>query len=604
MVSVKKDNGHAGLQTLEEIMKNLFNKNNCLLLSILALGFALRIWGISFGLPDLFRYDEITHVEIALKLGSSGLNPGSFTHGSLLYYVLFCEYLPIYLFQHLFGLVASPTDFLVKNYITDPSMLFLAGRVAQAIFGTGIIIIIYMIGKRLFNKRIGLISAYLLSISFMHVQASHYIKAEMLSSFLLMVGFLFAIHIIYKDNLKYYLLAGLFIGLSTAAKYYACLGYIFLITVHLLSNWELSYQHKYRVAGLAQVFLKRKFVLASFMVLAGFLIGQPYVLLDFKTFMANFIFVVTLGNHDFIQRTVGLPQIWFFFYTLLNNAIGLPVLLGFLISFSLMFKKEYRKKLLILLCFPLFYLIGIFFSSVSVDRYLCPIVPFLVVSAAVFVDWLARKPPVHKNVVLIIAIIILSLPMIDVLRYERLITKKDTRAISRKWIEETIPEGATVAIEGTGGSTERLITWGPNIKGDLFSLQEEYDAVIAGGGSGRLMVLKIEHAQKDRTHPRYRLFKTYIADKKFIERYNPDYIILNSYSNNWDWYRFNRTSIYDIIESKYTLVKEFKASPEMRWDYHYQMDFKNLRRIKIFDFKQKIISGPNIYVYKRLKKDE
>jgi len=586
LVFVKKNNRYVWFKIKQKMKKIL--KDNSLILLILGLGFILRIWGISFGLPDLFKYDEITHVEIALKLGSSGLNPGSFTHSSLMYYVLFCEYLVIYAFQYLLKLAVSPLDFLIKNYINNPSFIFFVSRITQAIFGTGIIALVYMTGKKLFNKRTGLIAAYLLSISFVHVQASHYIKSDILASFLLMIGFLYAVFILYKSDLKYYILAGFFVGLSMAAKYYALTGCIFLITAQLLLGRKFE----------------KKFILCGFMVLIGFLAGQPYALLDYKNFISDSVFLLSVGNFDFIHRAIGQSRAVFFLNTLLRNAIGLPVLAAFLASICLMFRKGYSKKMVLVLSFPLFYGAIILFSSTTVDRYLCVMLPFLALSVSVVVDFLVKKIPLYKNALSAVCIIVLSLPITDVIRYEKLLTSQDTRTISKEWIERHLPRDVTFAIEGTGGNGEKLIIFGPNIKPDLLTLQDEYTRIIDIGGSGKLVSLKMEQARKDPGYPKFRLYKTSIMYKDFIEKHNPDYIILNSYLDNWDSNfdpspSFNRSLMLGIVKAKYILAKEFKAYPEMKWDYHYQVDFDNLRKIGIFDFKQNIISGPSIYIYRR-----
>ena len=83
-----------------------------LLALILIIGFILPMIGIGFGLPDFFRYDEITNVETALRLGTLDFNPHIFAHGTLLKYILFFEYGVTYFILLLFKAVSSPTDFL------------------------------------------------------------------------------------------------------------------------------------------------------------------------------------------------------------------------------------------------------------------------------------------------------------------------------------------------------------------------------------------------------------------------------------------------------------------------------------------------------------
>jgi hypothetical protein len=51
-------------------MKSLFQHNHQIYLLLIILGaFALRIWGIDFGLPHIYHTDEWFEVKRALKLG-------------------------------------------------------------------------------------------------------------------------------------------------------------------------------------------------------------------------------------------------------------------------------------------------------------------------------------------------------------------------------------------------------------------------------------------------------------------------------------------------------------------------------------------------------
>lgn len=575
-----------------------FFRDNFLLLIILALGFILRIWGIGFGLPSLFRYDEITYMEIAMRMGQYGLNPASFQHGSLLYYILFASCSFIYIFQIIIGIISSPKDFLMRNYIIDPTNLFLIARIIQALFGTLVIMATYLIGKKMFNKRIGLFGAYLVTISFINIQASHYIKEEMLTSLLLTSAFLSTVPIINKGNagrkLKYYIISGLLVGFATSAKYLAGLGFTFIFTAHFLSNQECTGRNK--IKGILSCLFTKNIAVSTLMVITGFILGEPYALLDFKNFLSGFISVLKSANLDYIYRIENQSYFSFFWGTLLKNALGLPLLLTFFISFYLLFKKELRRQAILLLSFPLFYLVFFCFTSVTVDRYFCVIVPFLSISAATVVEYAIKKTN-YQKVKYFFAIFIFSLPLADVIKLERLLIAKDTRTISTEWIESTISTKSTIAIEGVAGP-EKQINWAPFLKSDLPSLQEECNALKRVGSRATLLSLKIEEAKRNSSQKRFRIFKTYVLNQDFIEKHNPDFIVLNSYLDK-SILSISRNELKGYVNKNYALIKEFVAWPPMKWDYHYQADFDNLRKIRIFDFKQKIIAGPEIYIYKK-----
>ena len=81
----------------------------------------------------------------------------------------------------------------------------IAIRFLPLIFGLASILLIYKIGKLLWNKKIGLIAAYILSLSVFHVYFSREGKGvASFLFFLILSSFFIILKIIYKGNLKYY----------------------------------------------------------------------------------------------------------------------------------------------------------------------------------------------------------------------------------------------------------------------------------------------------------------------------------------------------------------------------------------------------------------
>jgi len=598
---------------LNTIMKN---SHSYILLGILALGFALRVWGISFGLPDLFKYDEITYVETALRFGTFNFSPHGFNHGSLLSYILFFEYIVVYIILLLFRLVSSPADFLIKYYIANPTLLFLVGRATQVFFGLGTIAVTYLIGKTLFNKRVGLISAYLLSISFIHIQYSHYIKADILSCFLLTIAFFFAVRVFKirqfgdseynrPNETKFLVLAGLFIGLAVSAKYYALLGWTFLFTLQVLSKPAQRRRHLGHF--LIDSIFDSKFLLASAMIIVGFLIGQPYALLTPKKFIGGFFGIASMANFDFVQRMTGQSRLLFYFTDMLKNSLGLPVLVGSFLAIFLLTNKDLFKKILLIVSFPVCFSILVICRSFTVDRYLLAIIPFLTISSAVTIDYLLSRFSRYKfrKALLMPIIMLFSLPLVTVIRFGILASSTDTRTVAKSWIEENTPSNAKIAIEGAAGSGDFLIFWGPNIKSNLETLHDDYKNTVAEGGRGRLVQQRIRYLKENPDQITYRLYKNLTLTEETIKRIQPEYIILCGYWDFWASYcepdsAKNHQLLYKRIENNYKKIKEFVPFPRLKWSYHYQMDYDELRKINSFGKSQKVISGPTIYVYKKI----
>jgi hypothetical protein len=100
-------------QSPSHVRSASFHGVHIVLLSlILAMGAVVRVWGITFGLPNSdVRPDEMTMVQISLGLLFAGLNPRFFHWPSLEFYVLAALYriaFEVAHFRGLFRLKLSP----------------------------------------------------------------------------------------------------------------------------------------------------------------------------------------------------------------------------------------------------------------------------------------------------------------------------------------------------------------------------------------------------------------------------------------------------------------------------------------------------------------
>ena len=143
-------------------------KNNSWLIGlvlgiILAMGAVLRLIGIRFGLPMAYHNDEWVLVLATRQFFGGDFNPHTFLYPSLLMYIM-------YAFERLYFLFASGRD--------DLSTLYTLCRVTVVLFGVGSLWVIYRLGERLHDYRTGLIAAFLLSLSPLHVINSHFATTE------------------------------------------------------------------------------------------------------------------------------------------------------------------------------------------------------------------------------------------------------------------------------------------------------------------------------------------------------------------------------------------------------------------------------------------
>ena len=213
-----------------------------LLLIIIFLAFLLRIYGITFGLPYLYNPDEPAFVDPALSFGSGDFNPHWFGHpGSSLMYLLFLLYSAYFVIGFLLGIFPNIESF-EQLYLTDPTTFYLIGRTTAVLFGTFTVFIVYLVAERIYAKKVGVIAALFLSVSLLHVIHSQFIRTDVPATFFIIISFLFSLLILEKNQLKYYILAGIFGGFAIATKYTSGIIIFPIIIAHFLREGKKVYE--------------------------------------------------------------------------------------------------------------------------------------------------------------------------------------------------------------------------------------------------------------------------------------------------------------------------------------------------------------------------
>jgi len=201
-----------------------------LLILILEFAFFIRAYGVSFGLPYIYEADAHVYIDRAVGFLRRGdWNPHWFGNpASILMYLLAALYALYFIIAKSFGFF---NDMGVFTYylIVNPTYSYLTGRGLMVFFGTLSVLITYKIGKKIFDKKVGLIAAFLFAVIPMHVASSKIIRTDVMATFFILLSFLYCIDILEEDNLHGYIMAGVFAGLAVATKYPAAL--VILMTV-------------------------------------------------------------------------------------------------------------------------------------------------------------------------------------------------------------------------------------------------------------------------------------------------------------------------------------------------------------------------------------
>ncbi|MBI4395393.1 MAG: glycosyltransferase family 39 protein [Candidatus Omnitrophica bacterium] len=447
---------------------------------ILTIAFLLRVWGVGFGLPELYHADEPVIVNHALAYGTGDLNPHFFKIPPLISYLLFFVYGVVYLIGRGIGVFNELSDF-GHFFIGDPTFFYLIGRILFGIFiGTLTVYFFYRLIAKHFSKRDAFLSSLLLAANFLHVRDSHYLYVDIPLLCLLVLSFIPILNILDRKSRNDYFLFGVLFGAAVAVKYNGIFVFIPFVTAHFARS-------KFKLSG----FLDRNFWMSVFVAVITFVFLNPFSVIDSRFFLAEIL----------AQGKAEGPVGWMHHlaYSLLGG-------LGFLICGLAIFGVvtsffDWNWKVGTLLSFLIVYYIVLALFSQPYDRYVLPVVPFLLFFAALGIRKISDKFKFNKRFFCMFVAIVLLPSLVKVYLCNQIFLADDVRASSKKWIEENIPYGSKIALDSP--------FFMPRLKPTLAQLQKKEMEVQTSyrveHPKRQRVRLMIEEAKKQ-DRPRYELY--------------------------------------------------------------------------------------------------
>lgn len=393
---------------------------NLTLLLILFLAFALRVSALSFGLPHLYHADEPIVVNHALAYGTGDLNPHFFKIPPLISYLLFFFYGLFYISGRLTGHFEAPQD-LEALFYGDPTAFYLIARfIFGAAAGTLSVYLLYRLTLKHFTRRTALLAAFFLSICFLHVRDSHFVYADIPLVLVLIAGFFPILEIAgARGSMRTHVAAGAWIGLAAAVKYNGAALVIPYMIALLISE--------------KKSILKKLFLTAAISA-AVFIFLNPFALLDYAYFYSE------IRRQS--ESNTGVP----FFHHLRYSLFGGLTTLLFPAAAGIFLLKTYDKKKLCLAAFIFFYYAVLAAAGQPYDRYVLPLIPFLLIFSADFLISIRDRFNWHGISFVIGLFLLIAIPLLQDILFIRIMTTDDTRTQAKSWIEKNIPSGSHIAL--------------------------------------------------------------------------------------------------------------------------------------------------------------
>lgn len=406
------------------------------LFAVLLLSLALRLWGLTWGLPTgthYFSYHPDENVVLDAAMGMNAftghLLPGFYGYGSLQFYLV-C-------FANSLAFVFGGANIVIKDLAADHAQwarLYLIGRCLTLAMGVGTVWVTYALGRRLWSHPAGLWAALLLAITPLHAQHSHWLTVDVPAAFWGTLALLWTAKMDDalrqdahgKDAWHGALWAGVFAGLASATKYNMALALLPLLLLCVLGR-----RGKILLIGLVSA-------------MAAFLMACPGAVLDTRAFVAGvgFEWVHVSRQPGPTFADTGNGFVYAVTHTL-TPGLGVPLLL--LVLVSLVYAAVRRTRgdgLLAAFAVPYFCVISL--AAVRYARYAVPLLPLLALwSGRLLADWtLPRTRPLFAlRVSAMAAVLVLTLA--DCITLVSPMAQADPRDRALAWLAHA-PGPATV----------------------------------------------------------------------------------------------------------------------------------------------------------------
>jgi phage anti-repressor protein len=411
-------------------------KSNALVLivvSIIAIGFGVRIWAIDYGMPYVSHIEEPFYTRTAWSIGCTATFESSLVQ--------------IHTYLQAGAIAASRllnSGVCAADYPLSMTAV-LYGRVINAVLGSLTLLVVFAFGRRLFNAPVGILAAILMALNFLHVRESHHGTPDISGTLMILLTAWSYIRLQGgKVSRGWYVLMGALTALAISTRLTAVLLVLPFYALHLY-GWGFFRTRRLldwlRIALAPHVFY--------FALAAGctYLLINPQIWMNLTGFLhywKDFFTLGQLGGYGRLQvDTLTAP----FYYTQAlgwGSGILLLILSGVAVLWAI---RKHTVADALLLLFAVTYFIVAAISTVYFARYIIPITPFLYILVARFLWEVLQNRKRRLLWVSAAMMILLAQPVDSIVRYSHLQTQPDTRFLAEEWMDANLPSDAQIAAE-------------------------------------------------------------------------------------------------------------------------------------------------------------
>lgn len=408
-----------------------------LLIGILLLAAVLRFQGIFGGIPIFdpmvhsYHPDEPKIIQGAIEFPHHIITNNDLRYPTFYHYLLGTLSIPVKLLSKIEGW--SPDNYQI--YIS------VLGRFISICLGIGSIFLTFILAKKLYNEKVGLLSALFLSLSFYHVQNSAWATLDVPNSFFFILTIYFAYKMYEKPTPKFYLLTGVSLGVLIGTKYNGVVAVILILILHYYETLK----NEKSLSAIFKASLSKNIWMLLFSAGIVFILTTPGIIIKPGVFIDSLSELLNLGagrKYRVVFDYSIFNSIIKNFITATDPLLTILMILGLIIPL----RKSWDKEI------PMIIVVVIFFFAFGVltSRQLISVLPLTSILGAQAIFHL------YKNAAFIskpIWISLLSLWIIFEIVYNSLgifLRKDDTRTKAAYYIEKTMPYGSRIGAASIG----------------------------------------------------------------------------------------------------------------------------------------------------------
>ena len=273
------------------------------------------------------------------------------------------------------------------------------GRRISGLFDLGSILILFLIGKKLYGRKVGLLAAALLSFSVLNIQLSHFFAVDTFANLFILATIYFLLRSHQSGRWFDYAATGLMFGLGLASKISV---FTLLVPILVMAGYDLYRRSREGDPRNAFEFILTRTLTIFVFALLTFRILHPIAFTGpgFWNWSLNPKWLedvieqqkITAGQSDlpWVQQWTG-RSIAFPLYNILFWGMGLPLGLasfaGLLVASYELIRYRRIEHLI-----PVTYVGATFvyhsLTFIRFMRYFLPIYPFLILLGSYFIFWL------------------------------------------------------------------------------------------------------------------------------------------------------------------------------------------------------------------------